>query len=619
MTQDRSETLGSAERIIQTLLTMTDHIVHGRPGIVMPARNPIGASWTPCRWKETPEGKQVLVNTSTGKKASERVVGMLSDDGKVTSNGQAVGEYRKPSDRKKLFPEAVAYIYQQVADIWKMDNELAARWASYAFNQENRDIKTVLAAFMLVQDRYGEAVIENGELLFFDDDYRAVGVAMFLIRGRGSRQLDPKLIGRVGDILQLPEVEAINRELGFGRSQRKPPMGRYSDAVTKWLEYREQNPRMLKGLVDSGQGDIVRNLARRVHYKPQSPEFFRILGWKQKGNIHRTLSIGEVMEKVSFAGMSEKEICEKIAKDGIGYKRVVGMLPESQEVTQAIMAATIESGGVSEKDLIILTPTLEALGLLTIDPYKTKWQEAVANAKDQRAANVAKNVKSKEAVKGLESAADNAATSALEEVTRDLRVYCMVDKSASMNQSLSNAKSYLAKFLGGFPLDRLHVSVFNSVGTEINIRSAQRAAVEQAFRGHSAGGSTSYRAGIHAVAHNRPKDNEDVLMIFVGDQAGEAGHYVAKNIRDWGMRPMAFGLLYVPGQRGSTVDDAAAELNIPCFRLSEEMFSDDDPYAVTRIVRDLIAATPAGQSQTKRVSLIDQILKTELLQVPEWA
>ena len=103
------------------------------------------------------------------------------------------------------------------------------------------------------------------------------------------------------------------------------------------------------------------------------------------------------------------------------------------------------------------------------------------------------------------------------------------------------------------------------------------------------------------------------------DRSGEAGYYVAKNIRDWGMRPMAFGLLYVPGQRGSTVDDAAAELNIPCFRLSEEMFSDDDPYAVTRIVRDLIAATPVGQSQTKRVSLIDQILKTELLQVPEWA
>jgi len=79
------------------------------------------------------------------------------------------------------------------------------------------------------------------------------------------------------------------------------------------------------------------------------------------------------------------------------------------------------------------------------------------------------------------------------------------------------------------------------------------------------------------------------------------------------------GQIRNPRFRRAYYSDAAAELNIPCFRLSEEMFSDDDPYAVTRIVRDLIAATPVGQSQTKRVSLIDQILKTELLQVPEWA
>ena len=73
--------------------------------------------------------------------------------------------------------EVAQWMYSQVAEVWKMDNEFAARWASYQFGQEIRDMKVILAAFMLVQSRKGEPSTTNGKLEFYDDDYRDIGEA----------------------------------------------------------------------------------------------------------------------------------------------------------------------------------------------------------------------------------------------------------------------------------------------------------------------------------------------------------------------------------------------------------------------------------------------------------
>lgn len=634
--QDRLEALGPAERVIQTLTTMTDHMVHNRPGLVETSPGQIGARWSPCTWKQEKEGKVIYIvsKVPAGKGKTKQVLtraGVLTDHDRVVEEGVDMGEYRKPNDRKKLFPEIAVFLYRQIADIYKMDNEFTAHWASYAFAQDNRDLKVILAAFMLVQNRAGEPVIEDGKVLFADDDFRAVGEAMFLIKGRGHRQMEPKLIKRCGDVLRLPGIAQINREMGFGRSARNAAMGRYNKAVTKWLRYREQNPRILQGLVKGGMGGIVKALARRVHYKPMTEAFFEALSWNQKvRHGHRTIAIGKTFDGVvPFDGLDEATICQRIMTEKIGYKRVVGLIPKGQEMTAAIMAACIEAGSLSDKDLIILTPTLEALGLLKIEPFLSRWKAATQKAEDQRAANIARNVTSKEAREGLEAATDTANVKAFAEVTKGLRVYCMVDKSASMEGALELAQDYLGKFLGGFPLDKLHVSVFNSQGTEITIKVPKRAAVAHAFKGHGAGGGTRYQAGLAAIQQHRPAADEDVLFIFVGDQAGESGLQLAQYIERTGLKPVAFGFLRClsPNPRwkeGDTVLMAARHLGIPCFDIDVGMFTADDPYAITRILRDMIAATPvvkagAPRVAVKRVTLTEQILNTPLLQRPVWA
>ena len=330
-----AESLGPAEKLVQLIINFPDHLWHNRPGVV---RN---GKWKAATRKEIEEHKT---------------------NGRVRN-----GEFRAPGPN----PEAIEQVYGTLADIWQANNELAARLASYIMKETDwRDMKVVCAAFMLVQSRAGEPITEeqNGKkvVLFHDDDYRDVGEAMIKLYERGSnRMMNPKLIQRVGEVLSLPGVVTMNRTLNFGNPhKRKPFVGRYYNAVTDWLEFRETNISLLEGLKKSGYSKTVQSLARMVGYKPKSKRFFEVLGWKQKqaAEGHRSIGLTDLeIRKVSFEGLSEKEICEKIVAEKLGWKQVMGMLPKKLGLTPAIFVAMLDQ--FSDKDLTILTPTLEEFGL----------------------------------------------------------------------------------------------------------------------------------------------------------------------------------------------------------------------------------------------------------------
>jgi hypothetical protein len=617
LSRERVESLGPAEQILATLLTHADHLYHGRPGmIVRDQTTPMGVRWYPVTHRE----QTVYRLEKVGKKTRRATAGTLQPDGRIVFGGQVVGHYRKPG----LFPEAVVWLYGQIADVWKMDNEFAARWASWAFTQEHRDLKVALAAFMLVQSRFGEPVIEDGEVLFHDEDFREIGEAMCLLRRRDKRDLNPKLLLRVGDLLRLPGVVQINRELGFSRSARSPAIGRYNKAVTRWLRHRETNPKMLKGLVRAGFRRTVMQLARRVGYKPTSPMFFEILRWKQNqaADGRRAIAIGvDVAAAESWSGLSEREICERIVETRPSYKRLVGLLPPEIGLTRAIVAAAIETNCLSKSDLIILTPTLEDLGILEIPAFAARWKDATRSAEDQRAANIAARVRKTETATTLQEASDRALQKAVAKDLRGMRVYVGVDISASMDHSIEEAKGYLSQFLQGFPLDKLTVAVFNTKGREVQIRHPSAKGVTHAFRGFRAGGGTDHSAAIRDVfARHKPGPDEDAIMLWVGDQQ-QFGTF-AHTIEASGINPLAFGMLHL-GIRGSLrmVEDTAKRLKIPCFEVHKNMFG--DAYAVGRTLRNLIASTPLGKRTTARkvarVSLVETILQTPLLTRPIWA
>lgn len=613
-----NETRGPAEQVVQTVLAYADHMVHNRPGIVVAdPSNVVGVAWSPVTLRR--EGDASVVYRKVPRRGKRREiqrvrVGTLDGVRVLDGQGRPLGEYRPAG----LFREVAAWLYGQVAEVYQLDNELAARWASHAFGEAHRDLKVVLAAFMLVQRRKGDPVRDGSAVVFHDEDYRDVGEAMVLLRRKDGRDLNPKLLLRVGQVLTLPAVATINRQLGFGRSGRKPFLGRWPKAVDKWLRYREDNPRMLDGLVKAGFKQTVIQLCRRVGYKPSSPRFFERLGWNQKqaADGRRTLAVGARFGGAdSWEGLSEEQVCLRVVAERPSYKRLVGLVPKDVGVTRAVMAAAVEAGCLSSKDLIIAVPTLEALGILDDPAVATRVEAAMKAAEDQRAVNVARRVQSLEVRERLAEAADGAVQRAVAEVTRGLRVYFFVDVSASMNDAIEQAKAHLERFLQGFPLDRLHVAVFNTAGRRIAIKHASAAGVRQAFRGLSAGGGTDYGAGVRALASTKPKDDEDTLFVFVGDEEAAA---FAPAVKASGLRPMAFGLVRLRNSPLTAVQDTAAALGIPCFRIDERTFA--DPYAIPRTVRALVEATPVGVvTGAPRTSLIDRIVDTELLQKPVWA
>lgn len=284
------------------------------------------------------------------------------------------------------------------------------------------------------------------------------------------------------------------------------------------------------------------------------------------------------------------------------------------------MTVAVESGSFSNKDLILFAPTLEELGLHKVQEVREKLENALRLAEDQRAVNIARNVKSKELKDKLEAAGDNAAKAAVEDVLKGIELYFIVDISASMSNAIDQAKIYIEKFLAAFPLDNVHVSVFNTNGREVKIKHASAAGVGQAFKGIMAGGATDYGAGVRVLQHHKPAPGNDVLMVFVGDE--EAAPFT-QAVQLSGLNPMAFGFIKVRNSPGwSAVTTTAAQLGIPCFMINEATFA--DPYAIPRTIRALVMATPVGQTAAHQVapvraSLVDTIMKTELLKKPAWS
>lgn len=615
----REENRGPAERIIQTVLSYTDHAHHGRPGsVVLDRSSATGVSWKPVTHVEEGGQKVVYRLDKVGKKTTKTKLGTLRDDDTITEGGRTVGRYQPAG----LFQEVVAWMYKQVAEVFSVDNEFAARWASYAYTQDNKDLKCILAAFMLVQNRRGDPVREGEKIAFHDEDYRDVGEAMCLLYKKDGKDLNPKMLLRIHEILSLPEIAKINRELGFGNSPKKPFLGRWPIMAEKFLRYREENPKLLEGLVKAGFRKQIMLLAQLTGYKPSGPKFAEILRWKQKQaeDGRRTVGIGAAVKEAEvWVGLSEAQICEKIVKDKPNFKRISSLLPNGW--TRAVAAAAVEAGSFSDKELVIFSPTLEELGLLQDKDVKARWEAAVKKAEDMRAANIATRVKSKETKEKLQEGAETALKKAVEVLVRAIRLYVIVDVSGSMSSAIEAAKVYVSQFLPAFPLEQLHVSVFNTSGREVKIPHASKAGVEVAFKGIRADGGTSHGEGVKALSQHRPKPDEDALFIFIGDEE-ESGHRTFETaVQRSGLNPVAFGLVRVGNGDGRWVQKTAAQLGIPCLMIDERTFA--DPYAIPQKIRALIAATPVGikptQAPSPRVTIIDTILATKLLSKPAWA
>ena len=568
--------MGPAERLLDLVLNSSAHLWHNRPGVE------VDGVWHPAR-----------------------------------------GKQRGPRVAPGLHVAAAAKLYAGLLDIQRLNPELMAHFASYALVETDwRDLKVACCALMLVQPSAGEPIHdEDGSVAFYDDDYREIGEAMVLHYKRKSpRMLTPKAVLRVAELLEAAEIAELNRVAGFGDpAGSKPLFGRWKKAATRWLAVREANRPMLEGLVKAGYKQTLMKLARKVGYKPQSADFFALLGWKQKQaeGGHREIGLDglELFKSERFDDLAEAEICETIVSQRLTYKEVVGRLPADIGLTPAIMVALLPS--LSDRDVRQLTPTLEELGLLVEPAIRDRWEQAIEAATDQRALNIAKNVRSEELKDKLTEAADNAARKAVAEATAelDMRIMFLIDKSGSMHEAIDQSKDALSKILAGFPLDKLHIATFDTMGTVLRPKAATRVAVQHMLARVKAGGGTMHGSAVMAL--NREgvtvPDSAKLIVFVVGDEAGERGDRLAQTFRSLGYRVDAMALLLSARYRGSTVRDCARELAVPYSEVDLAQF--DDPYHVPRVLKALLEA-PIAAVAGAPAGLVEKVMKTPLLTLP---
>lgn len=565
--------MGPAEHLLDVILSSSAHLWHNRPGV------DVNGVWHPAR-------------------------------------GRRRGTAVKPG----LHVPAAVRLYGRLLEIYKLNPLLMAHFASYALTQTDwRDLKVAACALMLVQARHGEPVHDDdGTVAFYDDDYRSIGEAMMLHYQRGStKMLTPKAVLRVVQLLETPEIAAMNRAAGFGDpTSKNPTRGRWSKAAAKWLAVRETNRPMLEGLVKAGYKQTIKQLARKARYKPRSSDFFSLLGWKQSQGKSGHRDVGmkdlELVKSQRMDGLSEAEICELIVSERLSYKEAVGRLPADVGLTPAIMVTLLPT--LSDRDLRLLTPTLEDLGLLADEAVKQRWERAVASATDQRALNIAKNVRSRDLAEKLEEAADNAARKAVEEATAelDVRVMFLIDKSGSMTEAIEHSKRALSKILAGFPMDKVHIATFDTMGTVLTPKAPTRAAVQHMLAPIKAHGGTSHSAAVQAINRAGVKipESAKLIVIVAGDEAGERGAVLADTFRRMSYRVDAMALMVSSNYRGSTVRDCARTMGVPYSEVAADQF--DDVYHVPRILSALLDA-PIMRSPGATFGLVERVMKTPLL------
>ncbi len=570
--------MGPAERLLDVVLGSSAHLWHNRPGLN------VNGEWKPAK---------------TGK-----------------SNKKVRGTAVKPG----LFVPAAVALYARLLEVHKLNPDLMAHLASYALVETDwRDLKVACAALMLVQNRSGAPVHDDdGTVAFYDDDYRRIGEAMMLwYQKKSPRMLTPKAVLRVAELLETPEIAALNRAAGFGDpAAKRAPLGRWSKAAAKWLALRETNTAMLQGLVKAGYKETIKNLSRKTGYKPTAGEFFGMLGWKQSqaddGRREVGLDNATLVKSDRFDGLSEAEICETIVTQRLRYKDAVGRLPPEIGLTPAIMVALLPS--LSDRDLRQLTPTLEELGLLAVAEIRTRWERAIDSATDQRGLNIAKNVRDEGLKSKLADSADNAVKKAVAAASAEVevRVMFLVDKSGSMQGAIESSKEALAKILAGFPLDRLHLAAFDTMGQVLKPKAASRLAVQHALAPIRADGGTIHGSAVQALHRDglRVPAGAKLIVIVAGDEAGEPGAQLAQTFRTLGYQPDAIALL-LAGQRGSTVRDCARELKVPYSEVAVAQF--DDPYHVTRVLGALLEAPVSAGVATP--GLVEKVMATKLLEL----
>ena len=481
--------------------------------------------------------------------------------------------------------------FNEIADAFmtlaEKDPIFLAHFTSWAMTkQDSKDLKVLSVFFNSLSDADGTNFItldDAGNKVV--SDFKKPNLR--IVSHSALQMLDPKLAERVIQLARMKfAVGAMGESSHYPRSLQK--------ALKKYLKYREMNPNMIKGIKKAGLGNIFKNLYRLGHVAP-STESAEILRWSQKDG--REIKKAEAL---TFKGLNDIQIAEKIRAEKLSPMVALGMLPK--KISPVIAIAVLEQS--TGNQAVILQSLFADQGLLEDKEIQAFFAEKLKTAKEtlDRVDRINSSI-NQEVKKAMNS---TKASKRKEAFGDDLgSIYLNIDISSSMNSAIQLAKDYGATIAECVPLEKFHWGVFNSLGKELpQPKTGEKGEFMQLLYGIISNGMTDCFA-----LYERSMKLGCNILVYITDE-GHNGRDIS-TVMKYG-KPSAVVIVNTnmterSGRRDNTLERAFQSQGIPVTVIPPSTIKE------SALIVQAIKTAMKGQ-----VVMIDEIMNTELLTLPKW-
>lgn len=486
----------------------------------------------------------------------------------------------------KLQKDRAEAVLNALMPLTKNDPFFLAHLTSYAYkNLDGKDLKIFLAFASALSVADGQPFSPG--LKYLKPNLRPVSWS-------AVNMLDPKMVEHLTEIASM-KFEVKDH---YNMAKHFPPSLR--TAIKKYIKYRESNPEIVVGIKKAGLANFFSNTYRKLSIAP-SDEVAKILRWQQKDH-----KIEFEKSLIDFKDLDDLQIAEKIRTEKIPYMGVLGGLTNiSKKVTPVIAVAMLEQA--SGNQAVIMRATFEDSGILNDPEVMKLYEEKIQSAKTtlDRAETVSKN-----ASDAVKQALSKARATSRQATTAGIgKVFVHLDFSGSMSavqQYASERGSILAECVND-PANNFAWGAFGGRGVRLPLpKEFVKDAFAQVLFMQSGLGSTD----CFALYDDARKFGADV-DVFISDQQHTDGN-LERKIKDYHaahpeiMKPRACVIINF-GRGKGTLADAYEDNGIPVVLI--------DPNTLTQSAQ---VATSVKTAMLGPVALVDEIMNTELLKLPNW-
>ena len=210
--------MGPAERLLDVVLGASAHLWHNRPGL------DVGGTWQPGEGRARSARARHAGQAGPVRAGGGRALRAPARDPQAQRRADgALRELRARRDR----------LARPQGRVRRADARAAARRRRRSTTTTARSRSTTTT-------------------------HRRIGEAMVLwYQKKSPRMLTPKAVLRVAELLETPEIAALNRAAGFGDpAAKRAPLGRWTQGRDEVARAARDEPPMLEGLVQGRlQGD----------------------------------------------------------------------------------------------------------------------------------------------------------------------------------------------------------------------------------------------------------------------------------------------------------------------------------------------------------------------------